>query len=147
MYGFYHPLEARLFALHGWSSVGLALEARKKVPLLEADLIHAGMTETTLLSLPICQTLPRVETFAQGLGCLYVVEGATLGGQVLTRHFQRQTHTQQWSCSFFRSYRDRTGPMWKEFVEKVTSYATTTATEESILSSAMETFLCLEQWL
>ncbi len=147
LYGFYHPLEARLLALKEWSALGMTLEERRKVPLLEADLLSLGMTGALLDALPRCQDLPRVVTLAQGLGCLYVVEGATLGGQVLTHYFQRQVPKQSWSFSFLSGYGDQTGGMWKAFVEQATSYATIPAIKQSILASATETFLSLERWL
>jgi heme oxygenase len=42
-------------------------------------------TTETIARLPQCQTLPVIDSGPTCLGVLYVLEGATLGGQILRR--------------------------------------------------------------
>jgi heme oxygenase len=43
-------------------------------------------------ALPQYHDLPDIEDWPRMLGCLYVLEGATLGGQIISRHLQRTLH-------------------------------------------------------
>lgn len=146
-YGWYVPLETLVFLVEGWSSLGLDMHARRKVPLLTQDLITMGMTQEQMAAIPHCPSLPQVETLAQGLGCLYVLEGATLGGRVIERHFQHQESQKHWSTHFFGGYHEQTSTMWKRFSSTIAAYATDVVLAESMVASAQETFLSLEQWL
>ena len=81
----YQSLEADLAPLD-WRSVGIDFASRQKVHLLERDLIALGVP------LPLVKkskTLPDVVDLAFAIGCLYVLEGATLGGQIISRHLAK----------------------------------------------------------
>jgi heme oxygenase len=78
-----------------------------------------------------------------------VLEGATLGGQVVRREVGRSlglgTGT---GCSFFGSYGDRVGEMWKEFCGALAAYAARDpSAEEPLVAAAVETFDALDRWL
>jgi heme oxygenase len=77
--GFYAPLDRRLDALD-WEAIGLDWTARRKAPLLADDLRRLGVPMAEIARLPECDDLPTVDSAARALGCLYVLEGATLGG-------------------------------------------------------------------
>ena len=78
---FYLPLEGCLAAFD-WSAAGIDFAPRRKAPLIEQDLRILGVHQPRLEG---AQPLARTNLdFA--LGCLYVLEGATLGGQVISRH-------------------------------------------------------------
>jgi len=80
-YGYYAPMELMLLALPWWDEVGLNVNERQKAPGLEQDLLVLGYKPETLAQIPRCQHLPEVKSISQFLGCLYVMEGATHGGQ------------------------------------------------------------------
>jgi heme oxygenase len=75
-YGFYLPLEQCLDA------VGALALKRSKVPALLKDLYTQGIEPACL---ECCDDLPTADDPRQCLGIFYVIEGATLGGQVLRR--------------------------------------------------------------
>lgn len=83
-YGFYNWLEA---ALQTRCALGLAtlLPRLNKTNRLRQDLPHLGVDTENL---PLCTDLPPIQTQAQVPGCLYVMEGATLGGRLITQHAQ-----------------------------------------------------------
>ena len=83
-YGFYAPLEQQLARLQ-WLHIGFNYDARRKLPGLEADLRFLGVDRATL---PLCPNVPSITSLAQAVGTLYVIEGATLGGQIIRRHLQ-----------------------------------------------------------
>ncbi|NTX98892.1 biliverdin-producing heme oxygenase [Deinococcus sp. JMULE3] len=87
----------------------LDLEARAKTPRLDLDL--------RALNQPPLPTLPPpawLSTEADAWGCAYVLEGATLGGQVVTRHLLGAGVSPD-TLHFYRSYGPDVGPRWRTF--------------------------------
>jgi hypothetical protein len=78
-YGYYRPLEQAVFAVREGEAEWCILEGRRKTFLLEQDLKSLGIASPD--SLPLCDQIPQIGTAESVYGCLYVMEGATLGGQ------------------------------------------------------------------
>jgi len=147
IYGFYLPLEARLLAAPFWNEIGFEIEARRKVSRLEWDLQKLS-EDAGLTRLPRCAELPEIVSPAQALGCLYVVEGATLGGQVITKHLQKNLGiTPETGGAFFAGYGAETGSRWQEFGAMITAQAERLGQDDVIVASANRTFATLEHWL
>ncbi|MCY1016866.1 biliverdin-producing heme oxygenase [Pyxidicoccus sp. MSG2] len=89
LYGFYVPLEAQLAARLEDAVPALRAHERWKVPLLEEDLRTLGHDDGSLARLPRCALLPSLSGVPEALGCFYVLEGSTLGGQLILRHLKR----------------------------------------------------------
>jgi heme oxygenase len=108
---FYRSLEADLAALD-WSAIGIDFAARRKLPLLERDLVVLGIRRSHAPD--DAGPSAQIEmNFA--LGCMYVMEGATLGGQVISRHLATLGIGPDNGGLFFNGYGTRTGQMWKSF--------------------------------
>lgn len=139
-YGFYAPLEVHLAAV-----VGLPIHGRTKVWRLRADLRALGASESRVEALPRCASLPDVTTLARALGCLYVLEGATLGGRVIVRalgpHLDIGPAT---GAAFFEGYGAETGSMWRSFLAHVNA---SRGPLEETLAAAVDTFSTFERWL
>jgi heme oxygenase len=147
-YGLYVPLENRLLHRPEWHTLGFDVEPRRKVPLLRRDLQSRGFSRAEIEALPLCPALPDVSTFAQVLGCLYVLEGSTLGGQILARHFARVLDIDAHSgAAFFSSYGEHVGAMWRSFGQMLSAQATSRAIENQMIDAARSTFETLEVWL
>jgi heme oxygenase len=148
-YGFYAPLEERLGRVVGLDGLGIDFAARRKAVLLEGDLLALGMPRRRLGAVPRCGRLPAPGDPAACLGCLYVLEGATLGGQIVRREVRRSLGLEAGAgCSFFGSYGDRVGEMWKEFCGAMTAYAARNPSAEGpLVAAAVETFDALDRWL
>jgi len=145
-YGYYVPLEARLA---GWSQ-GREMDyaERVKVPELERDLLALGETAAGIGQLPRCTALPALATEAERLGCLYVVEGSTLGGQIITRHLQKSLGlSPENGVAFFHGHGAATGARWKAFGGLLEAAAARLEDDEAIIASANETFRTLDGWL
>lgn len=144
--GYYEPLELRLESAVNWSELGFDWPRRRKTSLLQRDLLSTGDSLTLLSELPRCSDLPEVGGLPQALGCLYVLEGATLGGRVICRHLAGLPAMMgnAW-FSFFSSYGDQIGSMWQEFREFLTVSAG--GSDESIIEAACNTFLTMGIWL
>ncbi|MFC4424956.1 biliverdin-producing heme oxygenase [Deinococcus navajonensis] len=142
LYALYKPLEDAL-AQHRLPP-DLAFADRRKTARLELDLtvLQAQAPE------PVPAVTPWLPTTAHALGAMYVLEGATLGGQLITRHVQRQLGlTPQRGVAFFSGYGPETGPMWRRFTDALTQYAQATGEDEAILEGAGRTFACFERAL
>lgn len=81
-HGLYRTLEVGVQAVGGWTDRGVDLARRWKPPRLESDLRALG--EDDPAALPVCTDLPPHATVGAAFGCLDVLEGATLGGQVIS---------------------------------------------------------------
>jgi heme oxygenase len=145
--GFHEPLEHAL-ALHPWQQVGIDFEARRKTELLLRDLRYLGYSEAALAAVARCTALPPLPDLPAALGCLYVLEGSTLGGQILSRHVTRQLGLAPAAgCAFLASYGKAVGPMWRTFGERLAAFPCDEATADRMVESARATFRALEHWL
>ncbi len=142
--GFYEPLERRLQSV-ARASGDLDLMGREKVSLLHRDMQRLGVSEQALAQLPRCPALPPIDGVPRALGCMYVLEGATLGGQIIARHLEAHLGIDEGSGgSFFHAYGADTGAMWRAFVARLNRQP---SPFDSILAAAAETFEQLEAWL
>ncbi|OUJ72334.1 biliverdin-producing heme oxygenase [Hymenobacter crusticola] len=135
LYGFLQPYEEQLWqhALpEAWE-----IERRSRAHLILQDL------QVPAASLPRCPAMPPLQTWPQLLGAMYVLEGSTLGGQVIARQLAKAGIPTR---TYFKGYGEQTGPMWKSFCSLLTQAATETNHDE-IVQSASRTFQHLEAWL
>lgn len=148
-YGYYAPLENRLAALGGCDAVGLDLAGRQKAHLLRDDLSKLGMADGDIRDLPPSPHVPDVPALADAIGCLYVMEGATLGGQVVCRLARKSLGlTPGRGCSFFASYGEKVGVMWTDFCRCLEAFAAANPLSEGrIVAAAVATFSGLNRWV
>jgi heme oxygenase (biliverdin-IX-beta and delta-forming) len=138
-YRFYSAIEPKLPAAQ-LNAAGFDIEPRRKTPLLERDLEHLGVLESAR-NAPQWSDIPTLDSAAKAFGSIYVMEGATLGGQVIMRQLKENLGiTPENGGAFFNSYGHNVGPMWKEFGASVTGFAETANDDESIVNTARETF-------
>ncbi|ATB45434.1 biliverdin-producing heme oxygenase [Corallococcus macrosporus] len=151
LHGFYGPLETRLAGLGLDAVAGLSVHARWKVPLLVEDLRALGHDDASLAHLPRCGGLPSLAGVPEALGCLYVLEGSTLGGQLILRHLRRHFDgTPLGPFAFFRAYGDDVGPRWRAFGEAVNQasvVAADAAFDSRAVKGAQDTFDAFAAWL
>jgi heme oxygenase len=144
-YGFFYPLESALLAL----PVDTYLpdyDSRRKATSLTNDLIHLLGEDFT--SPALCSHLPAVENISQAMGCLYVMEGSTLGGKMIYKRVQQQLGLDYTSgASFFYGYGTETGHKWKYFQQALTSFSSTYQTDQQIIKTANDTFARFKNWL
>jgi len=133
-YGFYAVWEP---TLEPWMKqlFGALASSRAKCVHLVADLRFSGIDPARL---PLCPFVPQYDSLASALGGLYVMEGATLGGQVIARHFSSQ---------FFSGYGPETGPMWREFQSTVRNNILSDQDVEAAVVSACQTFGAFHRWV
>jgi heme oxygenase len=108
-HGLYAAAEA---ALTPWlvGIEGLDYAGRLKRDVLRVDLASLGARP------PAPPRQPTIDDRAQALGFAYVLEGATLGGQLIRKRLRATGHSLE-GVSFFGIYGVETGPRWRSFCE------------------------------
>ena len=145
--GFYSPLEAGMAHL---VVSGLAFEfpLRARAGLIEIDLRSIGLSRCQVDGLPRCVDLPRLTSLEELAGCLYVIEGACLGGQRIAPVLrERLGVTQSCGASFFVGDAERTPERWSRFLIWLEDLVRAGAVTEEILTSARATFLAFAMWV
>lgn len=147
-FGFYAPTEPLAAAIAAFEGVRFDFAPRLKTPHLQTDLLARGLSVEQIAQLPICKNLPVIETPAQFFGYLYVAEGSTLGGQIISRHFaQKLDISEENGGMFFQAYGAQTGAMWRGFQTAITDFAEDGTHEDEIIAAAIETFEKLQIWM
>jgi heme oxygenase len=147
-YGFYAVVEPPLWAHPHWQEQNISIQNRSKLGLLHTDLKYLGLSDNQVAALPRCGCISPPHSFPQVLGSAYVLEGATLGGQIITRHLNQELGIQpECGGAFFHSYGANVGPMWREFVEVLNTYPANEEEQVALVTSACDTFSSLEVWL
>ena len=139
MHGFVQPYEEQLHALSAALGPAWALEQRYRAALILADLPLLGYAGTP----PRCPALPPLATRPQVLGAMYVLEGSTLGGQVIARQLAALSI---YAPRYFAGRGAQTGPLWKSFCQHL-GPAAPLSDHPAIILSAVQTFQTLASWL
>ena len=93
-HGFFSPMEGALKTCRALqhdshdlnvAQLAMLLPRLHKSRLLRHDLQRLGVSTAGLTQF---RSLPPIQTLAGVLGCLYVLEGAMLGGRMITQHVQ-----------------------------------------------------------
>ena len=143
-FGFYAPVEAGV-ALAGRAR-GLPL--RDRTTLLESDLLWLGLSRRELADLPRCADLPRLSSPEELAGCLYVLEGACLGGQVIAPALRERLGVAKGTgAAFFTGDEEGTAARWRLFLAWLEDVASAGSGTAAIVASARATFLAFAQWV
>ena len=142
-YGFHAPVEARIAIAVPAS--GFAWPAR--AALLERDLLAVGSPASAIAQLPRCENLPALESTGQLAGCLYVLEGACLGGQIIARGLQQRLGIgADTGAAFFVGEGAGTAARWSRVIEWIDGLVRDGAPPGEMVESACETFRALLRW-
>ena len=146
--GFHRPLEPVLFARAGLRELGMRRSEREKAPWLARDLLALGLSAEEVVALPRCRALPHVPSLSAALGCCYVLEGATLGAQLIYRELsQRLPDTMSRASQYLRCYGSETGRMWRTFCAALEHHGQLAEEQAEMVGAARETFTTLRAWL
>jgi heme oxygenase (biliverdin-IX-beta and delta-forming) len=146
-YGFYKPLEDQ-FVAHQSEMSPLDFNPRKKVHLIVSDLKTLGYSQGDIDALPLCTQLPNTSTLARMMGCFYVLEGSTMGGQMISKQLAKTFEFAPGEgVVFYACYGKDTMVMWKGFKEYVNEHYSTETDLDDISQAAGETFEALGRWM
>jgi len=115
------------------------LPGRTKLHWLEEDLTALGGSEPSAT-----QTSFALADSSAAFGAIYVVEGATLGGQVIARQvIPSLALSPDRGCRFFTGYGVETGARWRETRDAIAAHLASTAARdaaEQTIAGASMTF-------
>lgn len=141
-YGFHAAWEPALEAV----MPRLLVLPRRRLALLQSDLERLGGGADQVSSLPDSQAVQALcSDQAAAAGSLYVLEGSTLGGQLITRALKQTIWYPADGLRYFDPYGTATGQRWKETVSYLDSLPPAWA--RRAVASALDTFELLESWL
>jgi heme oxygenase len=140
-YAFYKSYEAKMIEALKENPIELNYLERLNTPRLLADLKVLGLTDQEIAEIEPFEDTPSLDSKEQIYGSLYVIEGSTLGGQVILRHLRGKFGIDETNgAAFYQGYGKDTGKMWNEFREAITKFAENGADREKIIAAANETF-------
>jgi heme oxygenase len=146
MLAFYRPMELALARI-AWDAFELNHAERRKTPLLIRDLLAIGLTRQEIVAVPEA-AIPDFDGHAGALGCCYVLEGATLGGQLIARHVKSVLRfDSENGASFFNGYGRATGAMWSSFCKVLNARIQDSSSYRTAAAAACATFEHLEACL
>ncbi len=135
MAGVILPLENDRKTIAAWVTLGLDHTKRRKSERLVADLCELDL-------IPPKATLPDELadlTELEFLGTLYVLEGSSLGGTIISREVRNK-----WGSSvptgYFNPYGLETGRMWREFKGAMDGLSTSPDSANSVVEGACVLF-------
>jgi heme oxygenase (biliverdin-IX-beta and delta-forming) len=149
-YGFYAPVERAVPAYGEDPSRWIDGDDRRKAGWLAAD---PSALDASADDVPRCGALPELATADAQLGCMYVLEGATLGGQHVLRHLAGRaaggaaTGGADWPRRFFASYGPNVGPMWRGFCRRLEERGVSPDGRRRMADAARQTFGRFHDWV
>jgi heme oxygenase len=124
-----------------WMQVPLAARQRKHMLELDLAWFEATKQDDGRPALPNMKDVPSL------LGTMYVMEGSTLGGQLIARHLESTLHLADGrGDSYFRGHGAQTGPMWKEFCEMMKIHVADDQADV-VVASAKAMFITFREWM
>ena len=122
------------------AELGYDLDVHEKISWLESDLSY--LSADTLEPSSASADIPNL---AAAFGAIYVIEGATLGGQVIMRQvIPRLGFPIPSGCRYFQGYGEKTGGKWKATREAITRFSESAdqgaEVAQTMVSSALATF-------
>jgi heme oxygenase (biliverdin-IX-beta and delta-forming) len=145
----YEPLEDQLSRAENWPERGLDFDSLRKASWLREDLAALGAPAHDIDSWERCNQLPETESLGAAIGCLYVLEGSTLGGRVISKRFGETLGIAPGSGGrFFNGYGAETGERWRAFGQWTRAMEEREGfLEPEATRAAKETFACFGRWL
>ena len=141
LHGFYAPVES-LICRHLDSANFPDIGRRRRSDYLLWDIGETGLVAPQPR---VCPELPRIDSYQRALGALYVLEGSTLGGQIIAGRISKELQTEK-SLSFFGAYGAETRRMWqsfKDFINRPFHFIY----RSEIIGAAKDTFITFSNWI
>jgi heme oxygenase len=134
-------------SLHQHGALRGVMVDRSRLNLIETDLRALGMTQADIDALPLCVDAADLASSSErALGSVYVIEGSTLGGRMISRSLHQAAWVPPRGLRSFDPYGSRTGVMWRRF--QATLNATSSVGVDLLVENgATSTFEMLHQWL
>jgi heme oxygenase len=142
LWRFHAAAESALDRIRGWDGLipAVDLAARRRSLRIDQDLVELGWPRPPEAGVAPADPL-RLASLADGLGCLYVIEGSAIGGRLIAAR-ARAALGPRLPTSFFVDPNRNTGRDWNDLRATLDSFgAGTNATaSRAVLDAAHRTF-------
>lgn len=127
LYKLHFTIERELLKYNDWNQYNFEI-----INYLRKDLIIKDieiLSDNEVFDNPLCDSSEeiKIKTFGEAIGYLYVVTGSTMGGQILSKKvvdsFPNSSY--QDANNYFSAFKEKTIPMWMEFLQFLNTYAST----------------------
>ncbi|MGF7082043.1 biliverdin-producing heme oxygenase [Mucilaginibacter sp. UYCu711] len=143
-YGYFGGLEQQITRYINQSNLADYEDRRKSEALADDIKALGGTVPQTATN----NELPEIDNYLQAFGALYVIEGSTLGGQIISKMVQQHLPLPEGKgLSFFNGYGDDMYQRWGVFKELLNKVANTPADQQIIIAAANDTFAKFKTWL
>lgn len=139
-YGYFGGLEDRIKLFINQAQLPDQAD-RRKTEAIAKDITALGGHP---VSKATGDALPEINNAAQAFGALYVIEGSTLGGSIISKMISGKLGLNN-GLSFFNSYGENTHQMWASFKDVLNEQPS--ETETTITEAANNTFLKFKNWI
>jgi len=127
LYDFISPYEYSIIKKHP-----NLISGREKIPLLRADLLQIGQSDQYKKN----NYIPEICNKAIAFGYLYIIEGSTLGGQVLSKSLKQNNKLfTDITINYFNSYGADTRRKWNEFLAILLNQNFSPSQEETMIET------------
>jgi heme oxygenase len=148
LYGFVSVAEKVIESQIDDRCVALDYPNRTRVKHLANDLVFLGRSEDSLEQLPCFDSVSRLTTLPDALGCIYLFEGSRLGGLVLSKALKEHFGFQNFQgYSYFASNGVDVPAMWASFKDFMENYVQTQGGGDEIIVATKNGFASLNEWL
>ena len=146
LYGFVYGFEKMVFPILEHNPF-LQLNERRKSHFIQADLALLNQTAAQPYVSDEIFSI-HYPTAAAAFGGMYVLEGSTLGGQIISKHLSKILGAAvAGKTTYLSAYASQTGTMWKSFLQLLCEAAASNNNEDEIIASAVNTFSLLNNCL
>jgi len=140
--------EKKCFSFSEWEKTGIDVRVRSRLPQLQKDLSLLGSEFPDSLKGVEPEWIPR--TFAESVGLMYVLEGSTLGGRILSVKIPSlfAGHVAAKCVHYFSGYGEKNEEMWSGFCDFLVSFGQSHPDLESeVISGACMSFMAMRRAL
>lgn len=142
-HGLHAPLEEALRRIEGLREFLPDLEARMRTPALVEDLRALGFS-----GLPEPAPAPLPRDLSEAFGALYVLEGSTLGGQVIKNRLEERELVPEGALHYYGHRGDGTGLAWRRFLAALEEASSSGSLDaDRVVASARATFRSWTEWM
>lgn len=143
-YGYFMPVEEQIakFVTDEWIP---AFSQRRNANYILQDLQAIGQPNAALNT---CTQLPAINSVYAALGALYVLEGSTQGGKIISKMLVANMQLPDFSAvRFFSGYGEQSDTMWHSFTGALNNLELSANQQDEIIRGATETFVAFKNWV
>lgn len=109
-----------------------------------SDLKNLGIN-TKSIEFENPKRIPKMDNFSKAFGILYLLEGSTMGGGVISSKLQNSGFATN-ALTYLKPYGESSMQKWSEFLYSFEKYASDKSVQTDIILSVCEGYLLLKEW-